>query len=151
MAALDFPASPTVGQKYPASPVAGIPTYTWDGEKWFTGQGAIISSGEATATPLPDADPAAVGTSFKYAREDHVHPANLASAADFRANVAGKYLLTDRVWSAAAYTALAEVGTTITSNFSLGFDFFCTMAGAGRTLAAPSNQKGGQKGVIYFQ
>ncbi len=33
--ALDFPSSPTVGQKYPASPVAGLPTYTWDGEKWM--------------------------------------------------------------------------------------------------------------------
>jgi hypothetical protein len=40
--ALDFPASPTNGQKYPASPVAGIPTYTWDGQKWTTiGAGLI--------------------------------------------------------------------------------------------------------------
>jgi hypothetical protein len=38
---LDFPSSPTNGQKYPASPIAGIPTYTWDGEKWTT-QGASI-------------------------------------------------------------------------------------------------------------
>jgi len=40
MAALDFPTSPSIGQKYPASPVAGIPTYTWDGEKWTTIGGA---------------------------------------------------------------------------------------------------------------
>jgi hypothetical protein len=39
--AFDFPNAPTVGQKYPASPVGGQPTYTWDGEKWTTVGGAI--------------------------------------------------------------------------------------------------------------
>jgi hypothetical protein len=39
--AFDFPNSPTVGQKYPASPVGGQPTYTWDGEKWTTVGGTI--------------------------------------------------------------------------------------------------------------
>lgn len=48
---LDFPSSPTNGQKYPASPVAGIPTYVWDSEKWTTvagsvsGKTAIVSDG----------------------------------------------------------------------------------------------------------
>lgn len=39
--ALDFPASPSVGQKYPVTPIGGIPTYTWDGEKWTTIGGAV--------------------------------------------------------------------------------------------------------------
>jgi hypothetical protein len=39
--AFDFPNSPTNGQKYPASPVAGVPTYTWDGVKWTTVGGAV--------------------------------------------------------------------------------------------------------------
>ena len=34
--AINFPASPAFGQKHPASPVVGLPTYTWDGEKWTT-------------------------------------------------------------------------------------------------------------------
>jgi hypothetical protein len=41
MMAFDFPNSPAVGQKYPASPVGGQPTYTWDGEKWTTVGGTI--------------------------------------------------------------------------------------------------------------
>jgi Chaperone of endosialidase len=32
--ALDFPASPATGDKYPTSPAAGQPQYQWDGEKW---------------------------------------------------------------------------------------------------------------------
>jgi hypothetical protein len=32
--AFDFPASPTIDQTYPATPIAGIPSYKWDGEKW---------------------------------------------------------------------------------------------------------------------
>jgi hypothetical protein len=39
---LDFPNSPAVGQTYPSPPVTGVPTYTWDGQKWTTqGAGAI--------------------------------------------------------------------------------------------------------------
>jgi len=33
---INFPSSPTVGQKYPSPSVAGVPTYTWDGQKWTT-------------------------------------------------------------------------------------------------------------------
>jgi hypothetical protein len=68
--AFDFPASPTNGQTYPATPVAGKPTYTWDGEKWVGTLG-----GPATAPPLMDGT-AAVGASVKYTREDHVHPSD---------------------------------------------------------------------------
>jgi len=32
---LDFPTSPTIGQQFPASPIAGVPTYIWDGEKYL--------------------------------------------------------------------------------------------------------------------
>lgn len=38
---LDFPTSPSVGQKFPATPIAGIPVYKWDGEKWTTIGGAL--------------------------------------------------------------------------------------------------------------
>jgi hypothetical protein len=54
--AFDFPNAPTVGQKYPASPVAGVPTYNWDGEKWTTtssaatGRQAIYSDGSVPMT-----------------------------------------------------------------------------------------------------
>lgn len=34
--ALDFPSSPTPGQKYPDPAVAGLPQYTWDGTVWGT-------------------------------------------------------------------------------------------------------------------
>jgi hypothetical protein len=34
--AMNFPNSPTVGQKYPTSPVAGQPQYTWNGTLWTT-------------------------------------------------------------------------------------------------------------------
>jgi hypothetical protein len=48
MATLNFPSSPTVGQKYPEPPVVGQPVYSWDGEKWTTGTGSIV-------TPIGDA------------------------------------------------------------------------------------------------
>jgi len=34
--ALDFPSSPTLNQLYPSSPIVGVPTYRWDGEKWVS-------------------------------------------------------------------------------------------------------------------
>lgn len=36
MAALDFPASPAVGQQYPSPAISGTPVYQWDGSKWIT-------------------------------------------------------------------------------------------------------------------
>jgi hypothetical protein len=33
---INFPNAPTVGQLYPQPPVAGVPIYRWDGEKWTT-------------------------------------------------------------------------------------------------------------------
>jgi hypothetical protein len=77
---LDFPASPSVGQKYPASPLAGIPTYTWDGEKWTTQGGSIVSASPGTLLPLMDAKPALVGVSTNFSREDHVHPVDTSRA-----------------------------------------------------------------------
>jgi hypothetical protein len=53
---LDFPSAPTNGQKYPQPPVAGVPVYTWDGEKWTTvpgsvgGKTAILSDGSIPMT-----------------------------------------------------------------------------------------------------
>jgi hypothetical protein len=55
---INFPASPSVGQKYPASPVGGLPTYTWDGEKWTTttstiaGTSYVLKSGDTMAGHL---------------------------------------------------------------------------------------------------
>ena len=44
--AIDFPALPTVGQRHPASPIAGVPTYIWDGEKWV----GVLSVGQVVST-----------------------------------------------------------------------------------------------------
>jgi hypothetical protein len=42
--ALDFPsAGLTIGQKFPASPIAGVPTYSWDGQKWTTSTGPVAT------------------------------------------------------------------------------------------------------------
>ena len=34
----NFPSSPLVGDTYPVPPVAGVPVYVWDGEKWTMSQ-----------------------------------------------------------------------------------------------------------------
>ena len=74
MAALDFPTSPANGDKYPVPAVAGLPIYTWDGEKWTTVGGSVISGTPSNALPLMDNTPAVAGAATNYTREDHVHP-----------------------------------------------------------------------------
>jgi hypothetical protein len=44
--AIDFPTAPTVGQQFPASPIAGVPNYIWDGEKWV----GVLSTGQIIST-----------------------------------------------------------------------------------------------------
>jgi len=82
MAALDFPASPAIGDKYPVPAVTGQPQYTYDGVKWTTVGAQVTTAAPATALPLMDAATAVVGTATKYAREDHVHPRIPAAPVD---------------------------------------------------------------------
>jgi len=82
MAALDFPASPAVNDRYPLPAVAGKPQYKWDGEKWTTASLDTTVAPPATALPLMDAATAVVGVATKYAREDHVHPKIYAAPFD---------------------------------------------------------------------
>ena len=41
LTALDFPASPTVGQLYPDPPVTGQPQYSWNGTQWLSSKAAV--------------------------------------------------------------------------------------------------------------
>jgi hypothetical protein len=50
----NFPASPATGQLYPLSPVAGQPTYKWDGEKWTV----VGSDGGGSTITIADTPPA---------------------------------------------------------------------------------------------
>ena len=66
-----------MGQTYPVPPVDGVPTYTWDGEKWTVEH----NSPPGESDPLMDgtADP---GVSESFSREDHVHPTDVSRAAN---------------------------------------------------------------------
>jgi microcystin-dependent protein len=59
MAAINFPNTPTAGDKWPSPPVAGIPVYTFDGEKWTTQGGAIGTGGAPLDSPHFTGDPQA--------------------------------------------------------------------------------------------
>ena len=39
----NFPSSPLVGDTYPVPPVAGVPVYVWDGEKWTMSQSPAVT------------------------------------------------------------------------------------------------------------
>ena len=75
----DFPATPAIGDKYPVPSVVGLPTYTWDGEKWTTIGVQVGGSAGSNAPPLMDgvANP---GTLDKYSRGDHIHPSDTTRA-----------------------------------------------------------------------
>ena len=150
--ALNFPSSPTTGDKFPAAPIAGIPTYTWDGEKWTTSGPSlgqyVAKAGDAMSGHLSlPTGPAAANA----VRKDYVDAAAAAAtAAEYIANSAPTKLLTPgAVWTAAAIFTLTD-GTTVTPNFSNGIDFVWTIGAAGRTLANPTSPKPGQKGMIYL-
>jgi hypothetical protein len=150
--AFDFPASPTNGQKYPASPIAGVPNYTWDGEKWTTSGSSLsniyVSKTGDTMTghlSLPTAPAAANAV-----RKDYVDAAVpvAATAAEYRSNSApAKMLTSGATWGAAAPVALTD-GATVTPDFGAGIDFTWTLAAAGRSLLNPTNAKPGQKGLF---
>jgi hypothetical protein len=67
---LNFPNTPTVGQKHQA--------YIWDGEKWSTSP-VLTFAGGSDASPVMDGA-ASAGSSTKYSRSDHVHPSDTSRA-----------------------------------------------------------------------
>ena len=90
---IDFPASPVPGQQYPSPPVGVQPVYMWDGEKWTTTGGNIVSAVPGTALPLMDATPAVVGSTTKFAREDHIHPTDTSRVAKAGDTMTGHLVL----------------------------------------------------------
>ena len=91
------------------------------------------------------------GIATKQYVDGHVSPPPVAAtAAEYISNSAPTKMLTSgAVWGAAPISGLADAAT-LTPDFSVGLDFVVLIAGAGRTLANPTNQKPGQKGLIYF-
>jgi len=73
----------------------------------------------------------------------------IATAGEYQAATASKLLSAANVWSAASLTTLTD-GATITPDFSAGINFTVTLGG-NRTLAAPTNTKVGQSGVIFIK
>jgi hypothetical protein len=78
--AFDFPASPAVGQLYPASVAAGMPQYKWDGQTWVaTGSVSnyVKTTGDTMTGPLVlNADPAApLGAATKQYADSKVNKA----------------------------------------------------------------------------
>lgn len=70
----------------------------------------------------------------------------VASVSDYRSDANSKPLPVDVVWDAADYVALTS-GTTVNVDFDAGFNFSLTLA-HNATLAAPTNMKAGQTGLI---
>lgn len=71
-----------------------------------------------------------------------------ATAGEYRANTANKFLDTAGVWAAAAYVGLTDAAT-IAVDLSAGINFSLTMIN-NRTLGNPTNTKDGQSGIIVF-
>ena len=85
---LDFPSEPRIGDKYPMTPVVGVPQYVWDGEKWTTQGGTVGGTGVSNDLPLMDGV-ANAGVSLEWSRDDHVHPSDTSRLAvtDFNTHI----------------------------------------------------------------
>jgi len=82
---------------------------------------------------------------------DTNYPTPISSVA-MTATTTPKLLQSGAVWDSAAYVALSAVGTTVTPDFTAGYNFSLTLNGVW-TLANPSptaNIKVGQSGLIFI-
>jgi len=121
---LDFPSSPSIGQTYPPTPVEGVNTYTWDGEKWTVRHNAP----PGMSNPLMNGV-AAPGVSDFYSREDHVHPIDTS-----RMSTSGGQTITGGFLIAPFALTMGNV----TINATLGNYQDITNGGA-FTITAPAN------------
>lgn len=122
--AFDFPSSPTVGQKYPTSPVAGQPQYTWDGEKWDLARPAdvvdasayVLKAGDTMTGPLLGT--AATMTGLIKGNVVTGVQVNVDSAAATYRQVRGLTAGSTR-WTISMPDATAESGSNNGSNFAI--------------------------------
>jgi hypothetical protein len=152
--ALDFPASPSVNQKYPQPPVAGVPVYSWDGEKWriadLSGKTPIYTDGSTAmaaqltlvSPPLNPTD----ATSKAYVDGNDA----IATAAEYLSNSAPtKRLTSGAIWTAAQNNTNVAA-TSFTPDLGASIDFLWTLNGPNCQLNNPANLKNGQKGLILL-
>ena len=128
---LNFPASPNVGDTYSS--------YLWDGEKW--GAKPVYVAPPATANPMMDGV-VAVGTSTKYAREDHKHPndSTMATQIYVDAEIAKKMAVAggQTITGGFLITPYALSAGNLTPNPLLGNYQYISNNGA-FTITAPAN------------
>ena len=113
--------APILSPAFTGEPTA--PTANADQNDTAIATTAFVIGQAGSTAPLADASTAAVGTSLKYAREDHVHPADtsLAPKADptFTGTVtvgASGIAFTDGVQTKQGVPSLTEIKPAITSN-----------------------------------
>lgn len=70
--------APTISPTFTGEPLAPTPNVNQNDTAIATT--AFVVGQAASVAPLPDASTAAVGTSLRYARQDHVHPADTTLA-----------------------------------------------------------------------
>jgi len=75
--------------------------------------------------------------------------AALATTSQWRSNAASLMMQTDQVWASGAVVTLTDA-STVTPDFSTGFNFTWILGATGRTLASPTNVKVGQTGTIQI-
>lgn len=145
----------------------GITAGTSGGVPYFSSTSALASSAALTASQLvlgggAGAAPASLGSlgttttlyhgnasgagSFASVAYADVASGAISTSANYRANAASTLLGPNAVWSAAGTVALTS-GASVALDMSTGINYTLTIATAA-TLAAPSNTKVGQSGVI---
>lgn len=113
--------APLASPTFTGEPTA--PTANADQNDTQVATTAFVIGQAGSATPLADASTAAVGTSLKYARQDHVHPADTSLAPKAEPTFTGLVTVdsegiefSDGVQTKQGVPSLTEIKPAITSN-----------------------------------
>src|SRR5579871_1735140 len=135
----------TVANKLRIVRFAGVLTLTYNASTLILpGGGNIATKADDVAFFVSDAS--GNWRCIYYAKAEF--PYRAAPTADFLANVAAEYLITDQIWNAAGIVNLTDAAT-IAVDMSTFINASVTLGG-NRTLGNPSNTKGGQSGAIQI-
>lgn len=148
---IDVTSNPTI--QVPPTGTSGHTVPYLDGNNTYSGTSTFtntvtLPAGTVTGSEIASSTITNTNLATSSVNFNTINSSAISTTSQFLNDTSNLLLQTDKVWGAAAFTALTDA-STVAVDLSTGINFTLTIGG-NRTLGNPSNTKAGQCGIIVI-